>query len=544
MNLGRYEIVEELGRGAMGIVYKARDPKIGRTVVIKTLRQDRIEAGDLEEFVARFQREAHVGGILSHPAIVKVHDLGQEGEEHYLALEYVAGTNLHALLASRVVMPAVQVVEIVADVAEALAHAHERGVVHRDIKPANLFWGNDGRVRIGDFGVARMDESNLTATGQTLGTPSFMSPEQLLGEKVDGRSDLFSLGVVAYQLLTQRSPFKGRSFGEVARRVLEEDPRPVHVVKPDLPEALSAAVARSLAKDRGERFQTGLEMREAFLRSMGVRRELLVPVGEPTSAPPSPAPDRSERVVPPAPSVEGSFLDGSPAASAPPEAPPSAAPPPAPQAAGRPAIPLWVLLAGVGATGLAFLTGAILVAFLVLVDPAKGPAPVPTPTGPSLVDLLAERDYETVEEIALERLAEDPLDSEAQMYLELARKGMRAQLPDAAPVAEKAPATLKVRLTSWFSGRMVVKVDEIPVLEESFSARATRVFGRVVPGSVRPAEVSDSAVLTAGRRRVDIEIQSRSGRTHTRSVDVDLPEDGAVELRVTANSSGLDVSVR
>jgi eukaryotic-like serine/threonine-protein kinase len=197
--LGRYEILDELGKGAAGVVYLARDPLIGRLVALKTFRVGySVKDQELQQFRARFIREAQSAGILSHPNIVTIHDVVEEGEEGvaFIAMEYVRGTNLKQLLQGGTPLGLPFAADIVRQVGEALDYAHSRGVVHRDVKPANIIITADNRVKITDFGIARLDTSNLTQEGQLLGTPNYMAPEQILGREVDHRSDLFSLGVV------------------------------------------------------------------------------------------------------------------------------------------------------------------------------------------------------------------------------------------------------------------------------------------------------------------------------------------------------------
>jgi len=224
--IGRYEIEETLGRGAMGVVYLARDPLIDRQVALKTLRVD-LDAEHADEFRERFVREARAAGKLSHPGIVTVHDVGEDPESGlmYIAMEYLQGRDLKQLLASGHQFRPSEVARIAADVAVALSYAHSLGVVHRDIKPANIILSDNGSAKITDFGIARLEASNLTVDGQFIGTPNFMSPEQITGKKVDGRSDIFSLGVVLFTLLTGQRPFAGDTMHEVTLR----EPDPLHL---------------------------------------------------------------------------------------------------------------------------------------------------------------------------------------------------------------------------------------------------------------------------------------------------------------------------
>ena len=209
--LGRYEVLDEIGKGAMGVVYLARDPLIGRLVALKTFRIGySVKDQEMEQFRARFLREAQSAGILSHPNIVTIHDVVEQSEDGvaFIAMEYVRGTNLKLLLQAEQPLTLPFVVEVIAQVADALDYAHSYKVIHRDVKPANILITADNRVKITDFGIARLNTSNLTQEGQLLGTPNYMAPEQIQGKEVDHRADLFSLGSVLYALCTGRPPFR------------------------------------------------------------------------------------------------------------------------------------------------------------------------------------------------------------------------------------------------------------------------------------------------------------------------------------------------
>jgi len=259
--IGRYEIEETLGRGAMGVVYLARDPLIDRQVALKTLRVD-LDAEHVEEFRERFVREARAAGRLNHPGIVTVHDVGDDPESGlmYIAMEYLQGRDLKQLLASGHRFRPSEVARIAADVAVALGYAHSLGVVHRDIKPANIILSDNGSAKITDFGIARLEASNLTVDGQFIGTPNFMSPEQITGKKVDGRSDIFSLGVVLFTLLTGQRPFAGDTMHEVTLRIVQEASPIPSTLGEDIPAALNPIVLKCLEKDPERRFQTGDEL--------------------------------------------------------------------------------------------------------------------------------------------------------------------------------------------------------------------------------------------------------------------------------------------
>jgi serine/threonine-protein kinase len=260
---GRYEILGELGRGAMGVVYKARDPKINRVVAVKTISLAGQPPEDEREFRERFYREAEAAGRLSHPGIVTIFDVGEEPETRapYIVMELVDGPTLANLLAEGDhAMPLDKALQLTLELAEALDCAHSLGVVHRDLKPANILITQDGHAKIADFGVAKLNLANLTLAGRTVGTPAYMSPEQLSGGKVDGRSDLFSLGVMLYTMLTGYRPFQGNSAFTVSFKVVNREPIPVTVLDADLPPGLDILLARAMAKDPTKRYQRGSEM--------------------------------------------------------------------------------------------------------------------------------------------------------------------------------------------------------------------------------------------------------------------------------------------
>ncbi len=259
--IGRYQIEKILGRGSTGVVYLARDPLIDRRVALKSLRVD-LDDEFAQEFRERFIREARAAGRLNHPGIVTVHDVGEDSETGlmYIAMEYVEGRDIRQLLDSGHTFRLSEILRITAEVAVALAYAHSFGVVHRDIKPANIAIAKDGSAKITDFGIARLEKSNLTVDGQFIGTPNFMSPEQVTGKQVDGRSDIFSLGVVLFYLLTGERPFAADTMHAVTIRVVQE-PSPIPSTKrKNIPAALNPIVLKCLDKDPERRFQTGDEL--------------------------------------------------------------------------------------------------------------------------------------------------------------------------------------------------------------------------------------------------------------------------------------------
>jgi eukaryotic-like serine/threonine-protein kinase len=259
--LGRYQVEKELGKGAMGVVYQGRDPKIGRIVAIKTMAlAQEFEGDELTDARERFFREAETAGRLQHQNIVTIFDAGEEHDLAYIAMEYLKGRDLVDYCKDGNLLPVPKVLSIVSRVAEALAYAHKQNVVHRDIKPANIMYelGTD-TVKVTDFGIARITDSSKTKTGLVLGTPSFMSPEQIAGKKVDGRSDLYSLGVMLYQMLTGVLPFRGDSMAELMYKIANEEAPDLTVVRRDLPPQLAQVVARALAKKPELRYQDGDE---------------------------------------------------------------------------------------------------------------------------------------------------------------------------------------------------------------------------------------------------------------------------------------------
>jgi serine/threonine-protein kinase len=260
--LGRYQIEKELGKGAMGVVYLGRDPKINRVVAIKTMAlSQEFDADELKDVKERFFREAETAGRLNHPHIVQMYDAGEEHDLAYIAMEFLKGKDLVPHTKPDNLLPLPKVLTIVADIADALSYAHSNSVVHRDIKPANFMYEPEtSKVKVTDFGIARITDSSKTKTGMVLGTPSYMSPEQLSGKKIDGRSDLFSLGVTLYQMACGKLPFEGDSMAALMFRIANEAAPDIRTIKPDLPDCLIAILDRALVKDADQRYQTGADM--------------------------------------------------------------------------------------------------------------------------------------------------------------------------------------------------------------------------------------------------------------------------------------------
>jgi serine/threonine protein kinase len=268
---GRYQIVSELGRGSMGVVYQGFDPVIGRTVAIKTMLTEGLAPAEFEEYKARFQREAQAAGVLAHPNIVTVYDFGEDSGVLYLAMEFLEGKSLQDLVEEQTILPVETIIPMYEQVCSALDHAHRHRIVHRDIKPANIMILESGLVKVTDFGIAKMMSMGMTQAGQILGTPNYMSPEQVKGRSVDGRSDIFSLGVILYELVTGEKPFGGQNITTVIYKIINENPISPRELDATIPVGLSYVIQKALAKSPDERYQTCRELAEDLrnYRSVG-----------------------------------------------------------------------------------------------------------------------------------------------------------------------------------------------------------------------------------------------------------------------------------
>jgi serine/threonine-protein kinase len=253
---GRYEIVREIGHGAMGVVYEALDPTIGRKIALKAIRFDGIGT-TADEAARRFKNEARAAGGLNHPNIVTVYDAGEDSGILYLAMEFIEGSTLEALLRTQRTLATAQTIDVVRQICEGLDFAHAKGIVHRDIKPGNIMLAAHGLVKITDFGIARAGEA-MTITGQVVGTPNYMSPEQVLGKTLDGRSDLFSVGVMLYEMITGERPFEGQSITTIMYKIVHETPIPPRKLDSTIHAGLSAVIEKSLAKAAEDRFPDGV----------------------------------------------------------------------------------------------------------------------------------------------------------------------------------------------------------------------------------------------------------------------------------------------
>ncbi len=277
--LGRYQVEKELGQGAMGIVYLGKDPKINREVAIKTMALSQEFSDDeLAEVKERFFREAESAGRLNHANIVAIYDAGEDHDLAYIAMELLKGYDLDAHIKQDELLPVETVIQVVMDCAMALDYAHEQQVVHRDIKPSNIMYDPEtGTAKITDFGIARITDSSKTRTGTVLGTPNYMSPEQCMGKKVDGRADLFSLGVVLYQLVSGDLPFKGESMATLMYSIVNDPAIDIKTVQPDINPALRKVIHNAIGKKPEKRYQSGKKMAahlKVCLERMGVTEEV------------------------------------------------------------------------------------------------------------------------------------------------------------------------------------------------------------------------------------------------------------------------------
>lgn len=271
--LGRYEIQRELGRGAMGIVYLAHDPRIDRPVAIKTLNYGTRDPAVLKDLKARFFREAEAAGRLKHPNIVTVYDVGEERDLAYIAMDYVRGRPLSVFGKPHTLLMVATVFQLMAQVADALEYAHRQKVIHRDIKPANIIYDPDtGELKVTDFGIAKVSDESRTRTGSVLGSPLYMAPEQLKGQKVTGASDIYSLGVTLFKLLTAETPFSGDTLANLTYQVLNRKPRSARELRPELPASAVRIINRAINRDPAKRFASAAEMAEQLRRAAG--REL------------------------------------------------------------------------------------------------------------------------------------------------------------------------------------------------------------------------------------------------------------------------------
>jgi serine/threonine-protein kinase len=388
---GRYRIVQKLGAGAFGTVYKARDSRLDRMVAIKTIRLEGLAASQagLKEMLDRFDREARTAAGLKHPGIVTIHDFGEAEGLSFIVMELVDGVGLDRVIARTGKMSAERTAAIGAQVADALGYAHKHGIVHRDIKPANIMLEAGDRVKVTDFGIAKPADAadNLTMTGSLLGTPSYMSPEQARAQKLDGRSDLFSLGCILYEMMAGQKAFRGDSVTAIIFKIVTEEPPPLSEADPAASEAMLRVVKKALEKAPEKRYQTGQELSEDLL---AITRPGFVPtvradevptilVDTAPGAPPtvaSPATARAQATIGSAPTTVRPGIPGAtPPAGGPPPLPPTVVTPPtaraespaAPKPAPRPQPPASPTPARRRGSGVGLMAGLGIVAFLGLV---------------------------------------------------------------------------------------------------------------------------------------------------------------------------------
>ena len=257
--IGRYEILGELGKGAMGVVYKAQDPNIGRLVALKTMRLD-VHGMEAEEMLLRFKNEARAAGVLNHSNIVTIYDAGEHDGMFYIAMEFIQGVTLQKVMNDQGILPVEQVLDLSRQICAGLDYAHSHKIVHRDVKPANIMIEPDGRIKIMDFGIAKAEGAQLTTAGQVVGTPNYMSPEQVKGRPLDGRSDLWSFGVILYEMVTGEKPFTGQNVTTIIYKIVNENPIPPKDLDASVHPGLSAVIQRALSKSPEQRYQHGADL--------------------------------------------------------------------------------------------------------------------------------------------------------------------------------------------------------------------------------------------------------------------------------------------
>ncbi|MCF6286299.1 MAG: protein kinase, partial [Candidatus Hydrogenedentes bacterium] len=378
--LGRYEIIRELGKGAMGVVYEGKDPNIGRRVAIKTARRDVMEAsGMADEMMERFLREAQAAGALNHPNIITIYDAAEEDGMAYIAMEFLEGGDLGDMLEAKQKLSMERIVEIGAHICEALEVAHANGVVHRDIKPANILMPTGKPLKVADFGIAHVSDSNLTQDGALIGTPHYMSPEQFMGQKLDGRSDLFSVGNILYELCTGEKPFSGEALSTVMHHVIKIDPVNPTELNFAVPDALAQVIMTALSKRPANRYASGNVMASAL-------RESLKDNPDPAKLVPSNAALGATLATGAAPAPQATIVTGAPAGDA--TIPGGAAPIQESTIAGNPPAPEATIPGGTPAPATTAAGGAppVVESSQELASPVPGAPPVPeaiadTPAG-------------------------------------------------------------------------------------------------------------------------------------------------------------------
>jgi hypothetical protein len=501
--IGKYRILGEIGRGTMGEVLKALDPALNREVALKTLA---VPVGPADESLQRFQTEARAAALLNHPNIVTIHEFGREGSVLYMAMEFLQGTNLRDAIDNDLLKTLDEKLDIMDQVLEALDYAHARGVVHRDVKPANIHlgdlrtgpMGSVFKVKIMDFGLARMDKNEITQEGIVLGTPNYMSPEQALGDKVDQRSDLFSIGAVLYELLSGHKPFEADSTPSVLYQVVHKQPPPIHRWVPDVPPPLVAVVNRALDKNRDRRFQTAAEMRAA-LASARRGRVAAAPRPQPPPLPVSARPARNGRTAMPppvvAPSAGSSPATGTGALAAPGRITRSALAP--------------LLMLGVGLVAILF--ALITMAAWLRSRPSAPPPSRPTTDTAQVGALthalvatqtqlaereLADKNYEAAARQAESALKHEPGHPQAERVLATARERMR----ELESTVMETRRLLETGDTAGASKQLsrVLELDPRQPAAAELSARLNRVFRTQAEAAAESMRAAHQEAVAAG----------------------------------------------
>jgi eukaryotic-like serine/threonine-protein kinase len=536
---GRYEIVSELGRGSMGVVYRGFDPVIGRSVAIKTMLIEGLTAAEFQEYKARFQREAQAAGILAHPNIVTVYDFGEDAGVLYLAMEFLEGKSLQDLVEKQSIHPVETIIPMFEQVCSALDHAHSHNIVHRDIKPANIMILSSGLAKVTDFGIAKIMSMGMTQAGQILGTPNYMSPEQVKGRAVDGRSDIFALGVILYELVTGEKPFGGQNITTVIYKIINENPIPPRELDGSIHPGLSFVISKALAKNPDERYQTCRELAEGLKTyknlsgSASPNATVVIKVPPIQASPAEPPRVAKPRATPEIQPVAAEPVRARPVSSPPqPQASPRPVPPPA-FAAIRPApkgtSPLvWVLLGllifgGVGGAGYYFL-------YLngpprtpqgqPEVTPEVAPVPLPTLTG----------EPATTSPGSVPSASEQPATGETTVTPGSNSPSAATETPQPAnpPAAatSKAPPKTETPAKQVAPPAPLLKYGKIFVNSNPAGAQIS-VDGRSDPDWVTPRTIEG---LQAGMHKV---ILSREGySTATRDIAVEAGRTEAVNLEL------------
>jgi serine/threonine-protein kinase len=546
---GRYQIVSELGRGSMGVVYQGFDPVIGRTVAIKTMLTEGLGPAEFEEFKARFQREAQAAGVLTHPNIVTVYDFGEDSGVLFLAMEFLEGKSLQALVEEQGILPVETIIPMYEQVCAALDHAHVHKIVHRDVKPANVMILESGLVKMTDFGIAKMMSMGMTQAGQILGTPNYMSPEQVKGRQVDGRSDIFSLGVILYELVTGEKPFGGQNITTVIYKIINENPIPPRELDATIPLGLSYVIQKALAKSADERYQTCRELAEdlknfknlggatapsatVIFRVPPIAAETVPPhVFQPPRVPPPPAqaPARAQAPVEPQPVRPLSV---------------QVIPPVRPQPRGTSPV-VWILLAILIVGGLAggyyfFVHQKRRTQVTQTAQPSE-PAPAPqgpaTPTGTEGIT-PATQPTESAETPTAGATGTEPTSTSAGKPTELKREptvpqgGEQSGPPMPPSGGMRAPAALR-------AGRLVVTAN--------VGGAKITIDGRSEPGWVAPYTIPELSsgphnvvVSKNGYSDVQRSITVEGGRTVVLSASLSV---SSGELNIVTKPPGLEVLI-